>query len=335
MPLTRLRVALACATVALLALPAMASAKPGYKVHPAGSELSIELGEKGDYELFLEANDRQRVLLTVHEGLFSATEYSTEGRVSSKRLEADFGELGEVDIEVRLAPKRSWRYPPGKNCKGRPTIYVPGAYRGTIKYSGEGDVPAVSPKRGEVVFVRRFKRVCKLRQPAPAPGGKKKREPKLEVALLEAFGEIEGVTSFLGALNFAPRRNPARSFGFLIAGSYARSEGVLTERSTLSFFGRESFRVSRPGKKPETVRVQKLLEPFAGRALYSRTPGSPPRWAGNLRIDLPGAKAIPLAGPEFDATFCRGSSAAEAESCAYGSGSHSQPLALARLSSLR
>jgi hypothetical protein len=335
MPVTRLRVALACATVALLALPAAASAKPGYKVRPAGTELVIPLGEKGDYRFALEANDRQRVVLSVEHSLFDATEYSTRGRVSSKRIQADFGELGRVDVRVRLIPGRSERQPLSERCKGRPTVSVPGAYRGTIEYSGEGGVPAASFRRGKVSLTRRFKRVCKLQQPSSAQGGKKKREPKLEVGLLEAFGEVDGVTSFLGALNYAPKRKPARSFGFLIAGSYERSEGVLTERSTLSFFGHESFRVSKRGEQPETVRVKKLLEPFAGRALYSRKPGFPPSWTGNLRIDLPGAKAIPLAGPEFDATLCRGSSAAEAESCAYGSGSHSQPLALARLSSLR
>lgn len=330
---------LVCALGAFLALPLAAEAKPGYKVRPGGTELWIVLEDKGDYEFLVEANDKQRVLLAVEEGLFRGTEYSTKGRVSSKRIEADFGELGRIDIEARLRPGRSYTSPPSKNCKGPATINVPGSFRGTIEFAGEGDIPPFSVKRGEIEFVRRFKRVCKQHQPASGQG-EKVRERKVDVGLLEAFSEVEGRTTFFGALNFAPQRNPTRSLGFLVAGAFERSEGVLIERSVLTFFGRESFKVSERGKKPVTVRV-KSPEPLTGRALYSHRPGSQPRWSGNLAVDLPGAKPIPLAGPEFEAAFCRGSSVAKAESCQrdvnplYGSGSHSQPLALARLSSLR
>jgi hypothetical protein len=325
-----------CTLGAFLTLPPAAEAKPGYKVRPGGTELWILLEDKGDYEFMVEANDRQRVLLAVEQSLLAGTEYSTKGRVSSKRIEADFGELGQIDIEVRLRPGRSYSFPPSKNCKGPATINVPGSFRGTIEYAGEGDIPPFSVKRGEIEFVRRFKRVCK-QQSAPGQGEKKR---KVDVGILEAFSEVEGRTTFFGAVNHAPRRNPAHSFGFLAAGAFARSEGVLIERSAPTFFGHESFRMSERGKKPVTVKV-KPPEPLAGRALYSHKPGSPPRWSGNLVIDLPGAKPIPLAGPEFKAAFCRGPSLTKAESCLrdvnplYGSGSHSQPLALARFSSLR
>ena len=325
---------LVCVLVALVALPAAANAKPGHKVHPAGTELWIDLGEKGDYELSVEANHRQRVLLAVEESLLTATEYSTKGRVSSKRIEADFGELGRIDITIRLAPARSYSFHPRKGCKGRATLSVPGTFRGMIEYAGEGDIQPFSVKRGQIDFTRRFKRVCK--QPlAQGQDSEKTPKLKLEVGLLEAFSKVEGRTSFLGALNVAPKKKPGRSFGLLVAGAYERNEGVLIERSTLTFFGHDSFKVSRRGKKPETVRVE-APEPLTGRALYSREPGSPPSWTGNLAFDLPGAKALPLAGPDFEARFCRGSSEAKAiEHCAQGSGSHSQPLALARLSSLR
>jgi hypothetical protein len=333
---TRLRTALLAAVTAFALLPSGAEAKPGYNVRPAGTELWIDLEEKGDYEVLLEANDHQRVLLSVGEGIFTATEYSTEGRVSSKHIEADFGELGRVDIDVRLRPRRSFSYLPPRNCKGPASIEVPGTFSGTIEFAGEGDIRPFTVKRGEISFTRRFKRVCKQRQPASDKG--KKRKPKLDVGLLEASGEVEGRTSFFAAVNYALRRNPARSFGLFIAGAVRKSEDVVIESSTLGFFGHESFQVSKPGKKPVTVKVMKPPEPLFGRALYLRKPGSPPRWTGNLNLDAPGNKKIPLADFEsgLKVRFCRGSSEAEAEErCAYGSGSHSQPLALAKLSSLR
>lgn len=233
--MTRSRLVLPLITaLAILALPAGAAAKPGYKVRPAGSELFLFLEDQGDYEISLEANDRQRVLLAVEEGLFSGTEYSTTGRVSSKRIEADLGGLGRIDIEVRLRPRHSEREPLQRNCKGPASLYVPGTFHGTIEFSGEGDIPPFRVKRGEIGFIRRFQRICKQRRPKPEKGDKGKK-PKLDVSHLEVFGKAAGRTSFFGAVNFASRQKPGRSFGYLAAGAYRRSEEVLIESWTLAF----------------------------------------------------------------------------------------------------
>jgi hypothetical protein len=331
-------------------------------VRPASTELWFDLGQKGDYDVLVEANDRQRVLFWFSESLFTTSEYSTTGHVSSRHIEADLGELGRIDIDVHLAPKHSWSYPPGRNCKGPASIYVPGTYSGTVEFSGEGDIPQVSVTHGEITFARRFKRVCKRQHSGAEKGKKPKRKPQLDVGLLQVTGKDEGRRTALEVVNVASKQHPARSFGLLFAGVYERNENVRIERATLTFFGPESFKLSKRGKKPETARLE-LEEPFAGHGLYSHTPGSPPTWTGNLNVDLPGAKAIPLVGDDFDPIFCRGPSVLNVELCAYrrasrsrsmalarlstlrqrrissailyGSGSHSQPLALARLSSLR
>jgi hypothetical protein len=91
--------------------------------------------------------------------------------------------------------------------------------------------------------------------------------------------------------------------------------------------------------------------PFYGKASFVKLSGEPPRWEGDLRVRVPGGGLLALAGPNFDGTVCRLHAIDEFDSCAsrlqslqgpassvlalYGSGSHSQPLALARLSSLR
>lgn len=325
---------LAIGLVALV-LPAGAAAKPGYEVRPAGSELFLFLEDKGDYEISLEANDRQRVLLAVEEGLLTATEYSTEGHVSSKRIEADLGDLGRIDIDVRLEPRYSEREPSQRNCKGPASIYVPGTFHGTIRFSGEGDIPPFSVKRGEIGFLRRFKRVCKQRRRAPEQN-QEEGKPKLELefGLLDTSGKGDGRTVRFEVLSLAPARNPAKSFGVYEAAAYERRESVQIARSTFGFIGAEEFRMSKRGKQPLTLQV-KPSEPFAGKALYKRGPGSKATWTGNLSVELPGADAIPLTGDDYDAVFCRGVESGEIDRCLYGSGSHSQPLALARLSSLR
>jgi hypothetical protein len=318
-----------------LFLPATAAARPGYQERPAGSEMFIEL-EAGDFGFYVEANERQHVLLAAEAGLFTTTEYATKGRVSSKGIDADFGDLGHVDIEVKLAPGQSQYYPPRKGCRGRGSVYVPGTFRGTIEYSGEGDIPPLSVTRGEVGLIRRFNEVCRSPLLATGQSKKKKHKPKPDLRYLTVFGKGEGHTVSLEALDFASRKHPNHSFGLLFIGDYERREAVRIERSTLTFFGSESFQVSRRGKKPKTVRL-KLPEPFAGSALYSHSPGPAPDWTGNLRVSLPGTADVPLVGPAFEAAFCRGPSFNAIERClrSQGSGSHSQPLALARLSSLR
>ncbi len=327
---------LVCA-LAVLTLPASAVAKPGYKVKPAGSELFLFLEDKGDFEISLEANDRQRVLLAVEEGFFTATEYSTKGRVSSKRIEADLGDLGRIDIDVRLRPRHSDSEPRQRNCKGRKSIFVPGTFHGTIRFSGEGDIPPFSVKRGEIGFLRRFKQVCKLRR-APKRNQKKpkaeKPKIKLEFGLLDTSGKGDGRTVRFEVFSLAQARNPAKSFGIYEAAASERRKNLRIVRSTFGFLGHKEFRMSKRGKQPLTLRV-KPPEPFSGKALYKRGPGEKATWTGNLSLDLPGAEAIPLTGDNYDAVFCRGLDFEEIDSCYYGSGSHSQPLALAKLSSLR
>lgn len=328
--------ALAVAAAAF-ALPAGAAAKPGYKVKPAGTELFLFLEDKGGYEISLEANDKQRVLLAAEAGFLTAAEYSARGHVSSKRIEADLGDLGRVAIDVRLRPRESEREPSQKNCKGPSSIYVPGTFDGTIRFSGEGDIPPFSAKRGYIGFVRRFKRVCKQRQRARGnqkEGPDEKPKPKLEFGLLDTSGKGDGRTINFEVFSLGATRNPAKSFGIYEAAAHERRQGVRIVRSTLGFLGPKEFRMSKRGEKPLTLRV-KPPEPFSGKAFYRREPGEKATWTGNLSVELPGSDPIPLTGDNYDAVFCRGLDFDEIERCVYGSGSHSQPLALARLSSLR
>jgi hypothetical protein len=160
-----------------------------------------------------------------------------------------------------------------------------------------------------------------------------KRPPSIEIGALQAKAKGEGRTTLFEAFTLAPPRNPALSLGFAFGAAYERQEEVRIARTALEIFSL-GIVMSKRGKEPETVKV-KMEKPFTGRARYSRSPGSPASWTGNLSVKLPGADPLALAGPGFSPVFCRGGDFAGIERCLYGSGSHSQPLALARLSSLR
>jgi hypothetical protein len=290
------------ALLGVLALPPDADAKTGYRVHPGSTELILPVEAKGGRIISVSANNRQRVQLKV-ERPSSTIEYSTKGRVTSRRIEADFGALGRIDVRLDLV-----RFGPGVfrqgHCKGHDPIEGEGTYRGTIEFSQEGGVPEVSTTRGRVYFERRFRQICKRRNPRYKPGPFPKLKRKIEEGELTVRGKGGGRTVRLDATFFAFRRNPAQSGGTLRATVYERREGVRITRWRGGFFD-DSFAMSKRGTKPETVRVE-LPEPFAGFALYSRSPGSPPSWTGDLSVDLPGAEGIPLTGPGFSATLCRG-----------------------------
>lgn len=310
---------LACTASALLALPAVASAQTAYEVHPGGTELRIPLGLKHHYFLSLSADDKQQVKLVAGE-LFTASSYSVEGKVSSHRIEADFGPLGRVDVKIHLHrgsnPPRA-----GKNCSGHPTILLRGTYRGTIEFAGERDVPAVGSERGRVTFIHRFRRVC--RKPAPPAGhGQKKQRSTFELGVLTVNGHGEGRTTRFQAFDLALKQRPALSFGLFLAAVYERVEQVRIARSTFGFAGEGNLVMSKRSKSSETFKV-KLDEPFSGKAVFARSRRSPSTWNGDLTVKLPGSGPIPFTGPDFQADLCRALSPARIETCFAASDSRS------------
>lgn len=193
----------------MLASPAGAAAKAGYRVDPGGTELILPVEANGGRIISVSANSQQGVQLKVHRRS-STIEYSTQGRVSSRRIKADFGALGRVDVRLDLA-----RFGPGvfrrEYCKGHDPLEGIGTYRGTIQFSQEGGVPEVSATRGRAYFERRFRQICKRRRPQYKPGPLPKLTRKIEEGDLTVRGKGEGRAVRLDATIYAFRRHPAQS----------------------------------------------------------------------------------------------------------------------------
>jgi len=291
------------AVLVALALPASVDAKSGYVVHRGDIELILPVERRAGMVISVSANGRQRVQFTV-EGPSSAIEYSTKGRVSSRRIEADFGTLGRIDVRLQLA-----RSGPGvfrrPHCNGHDPVEGEGVYRGMIELSGQDGVPEVSAKQGHFYFERRFRRACKRHREKSKPSLFPRLKRKTEEGILAVRGKGEGRTVRLEARILAFRRNPTRSGGGVRVEVYERHEAVRITRWTGGPFGRDAFIMSRRGKEPETVEVE-LPEPFVGRALYSGGPSSPSSWTGDLSVDLPGVDDVLLTGAGFSAVLCRG-----------------------------
>lgn len=327
---------LAVATAAL-ALPAGAGAKPGYTVKPKSLHLKLEMPASNGYSASIVTNGHRQVVLSLTKGGIAAT-YTALGRVTRKRIEADFGSFGQVSLRFNgkrlYHPKDllSFLY---RGCKGRKSVGERGIFVGGVRFEGERDFAQVDAHRATGVAVRNYRRVCKNRFRASASAIKPGEEDLFLLAQAKSGGVIRSLLGFRSTL-----------LGLTLAvGSERRKLGrVAILKSAVAFDHPRAIRISPRSKKPVTAKV-KLARPFEGSASYLDEGKAPPSLSGTLAVRLPGSGLVLLTGPEFEAEICRAYTEDELLDCndqllenlafRYGSGSHSQPLALARLSSLR
>lgn len=316
-------VVLACTLVALL-LPASAAAGL-----PKGaiSLSSIELGESNGYEVELAAGRfgtrRPGVVVTAQRETASASYSVRTG--SAPGIHATFGSLGQVDLGFHRRRKVVER--PERNCRW---IIETGVFRGSVQFVGEGGYIAseVANPKGEIF--RLPDGFCGLGSFRPGLPPGLPRETVLAARLKAGTGEV----SFR-----ASRERSSRGTILFNADTTERVEGMQIERSV---------RVpGEPGDFTATGTSRAAASPpspFSGSARFRDPLGEPVSWEGPLAVTLPGLAALPLTGEGFTARLCP--SLSIFASCLpklerarignpYGSGSHSQPLALARLSSLR
>jgi hypothetical protein len=340
---------LVCALVALLVLPvASASAKPGYVVKPKSLRLNLFLPASNGYFASIETEGHRRVRLKVSKGSFFAT-YTSLGRVSRKGIEADFGDFGRVSLRFaprsRFTPRRfsGVPLPPAlrHQCKGKKSVGERGLFQGRVDFKGERGYTQVTARRLKGRVVRRYKRICKRGSGASASKDKLSQESVSYSSQAQRFG----VTRFLiGVESTFAFGDEAFSSTIAFSGENRKEGRVGILKLLLVLDELDSIEISPPGERPLTAEL-KLPRPFEGTASYLQEGKAPATWTGNFGLRLPGSGLIPLAGPEFEGEICRSANEDGFDRClesilagtvlAQGSGSHSQPLALARLSSLR
>jgi hypothetical protein len=314
---------LACALAALL-LPAGAAAGL-----PKGaiSLSSIELGESNGYEVELVAGRfgtrRPGVAVTTQRETASASYSVRTG--SGPGIHATFGSLGQVDLGFHRRRKVVER--PERNCRW---IIETGVFRGSVRFVGEDGYVAseVANPKGEIF--RLPDGFCGLGSFRPGLPPGLPRETVLAARMKTGTGEI----SFR-----ASRERSARGTILFHADTTERVEGMRIDRSVRAPGERGDFTATGTSRAAASPPL-----PFSGSARFRDPAGESASWEGTLAVALPGLATMPLAGEGFTARLCP--SLSILASCLpnrerarvgnrYGSGSHSQPLALARLSSLR
>jgi hypothetical protein len=346
-------------TVALFCLPGTAAARPSDEIRPRSLHLSMSAEATRGHHVSVETLGHHRVILTVQKGSQVAS-YMVRGKVSRHRIKADFGRFGRLSLRFRGSPRPFPVLPRGntgrpakpRRCRGRDPEREVGRFRGTIEFDGQRRFTrlAVGGSRGELR--RSYRQVCRIlprrRASAVASSSVAAGGSTFTLALLSARARVGRTLVRFSAMNLEPPpgiRLPGDSlFSIALASIKERVGRVRVIRSTFLVADPGQVRISRRGVRPAKAKVALDL-PFSGTALFRGASGtSPASWTGALGVRLLGTGRLPLTGPRFRATLCRVSvfqprsscfRRAEASLAPQGSGSHSQPLALARLSSLR
>jgi len=334
---------LLCVFIGLLAL-STASAQAKTEVLPGRYVLSIELPESDGWDISILAYNHREVYLRAQRGL-AYVFYRAAGRVSSQRVEANFGALGRIDLALDLEARGTGVPRLHGRCKGRSPYELTGSFHGVIDFPGEPNLVSVSARRGKATILRSFRRVC---QPK-SPFGPIKKALPFTISWLGARSHESGRTTEFQALGLNIENELL--LGIVGGRVHEHLEGVNIVRSNATLSSEKELSFTKPGAEPERVEV-KPGSPFTGKASFLKPAGEPSRWSGDLSVPVPGGGLVSLAGPNFHAYICRPHSPFEIAECKprldalssqtanalldlYGSGSHSQPLALARLSSLR
>lgn len=325
------RLGLLALTLALvgLALPAAASARPGWEEQPRSLHLSFQTAISNGYQLAVKTTGHRQVELGLSKGGVSAT-YKTSGKVSREGIEANFGTLGELAVEFSGRPTRftgwlprglpSWLLPHRK-CNGRRPQQETGTFHGTIRFEGENGFARIDTDRARGTVRRTYRRLCKGRSgggifatllgraAASAPAKSKPDELSVDVVLaagsqgdrivvFEAFG--------IGGSSDQPRFDEfIKSLGpFALVSTIEYRDDMRINRQALATGEEGSLIVSPPKRKHVTATVA-FPKPFEGTAEFEHAPGTPPTWIGTLAARLPGAGAVPLTGDGLKTLFCR------------------------------
>jgi len=315
-----LSIVLVCALALLL--PAGAAAKD-----PAGIAVNtIKLGESNDYELELDAIRFKRKLVVGLDAQRETASASYDVTIkNSPGIHATFGSLGRVGLGFHRQKKVVER--PERNCRW---IIEVGVFRGKVSFAGEGGYVAIEATNPKGEIFRLPDGFCGLGsfRPGLLPPGLP-RETVLATRMKSGSREVGFRAS---------RERSDRATIQFSAEALERVEGMRIDRS-----------VRVPGKQGEFTATGASRAtvsppaPFSGYGKFRDPEPGPIAWEGPLAVTLPGLESLPLTGDGFTARLCPDLSILEGclprrrgpQLRSYGSGSHSQPLALARLSSLR
>lgn len=317
---------------------ASASAKPGFIRLPPSFSFSLQLPRVDGYRLAVSTAGHAEILISAIKGRTSAT-YSTHGFVNRRRLHADLGRFGRIDVRFHQVAS-SGPIRPFEKCRGRSPWQLRGLATGKIRFRGLGGFVAIDKRRAKATVLRTFEQICKeepgtfyavaetKRQDRRIPASPKGLEPKVDT--LSAKRRRDGKTIEFEASNILL---PGLTIGSMRANTSQRIDGVQVDNSASvsTPAGGNEISITHRGVHPAKAKVLGI-SPFSGESAYEPLAGGGSSWSGSLRATLPGESAIDLSGPGFQAEICHQTLAGVLGCSSQPSGSQAQSLFNARLS---
>jgi hypothetical protein len=314
---------LICILAASLALPAQASAKSVSLFIFGEREAEARLAGTHGYHLTISATSEE-VFVVARKGTASVTYLSFGGKLEGDRIDARLPGVGS--LHLRFHERSRSNSQPANDCRGS-ALTRKGVFVGWVKIRGERDYTSAESRHVVGQIARAPRDRCHRRVTASAS-----RAGFKSVSAQTSRGR--GRLSFT-AMTFAGlETEPVFVASFIrIRGDMGilSSQGAVTEDPA-------ALQIAAP---PRSATVTPPV-PFTGSAIFQQEGADQFSWTGDLAVELPGVGEVSLAGLKFETELCLdrrcrgdGEDAEASVLGLYGSGSHSQPLALARLSSLR
>jgi hypothetical protein len=308
---TTVAIFLALSTVAVLAFPGLAAAKPNtYKVSASTSESILARAGHG-YRLSVLVFNR-RAEMTVekaikHGGIVS-TSYSLRRRLpAGPDLRFRFGT--EADVDLRFVPgKVTERTAP--HCTGGTEIGELGHYVGTIRFRGREGFSRLTAHRVEGAVNRTEAGTCRVGNDprgivTVGIGTKSSSAATVPKGTLELIaGTPDRSLNFVG-YRFDESDLPGgeNDFGAFEAW-IARKRPAYSVTSAALAGGPEGGFVSPDPDLPLSAAKISATAPFSGSAAFELTSPHHAEWTGDLAVELPGFGRVPLTGPKIVAGLC-------------------------------
>lgn len=223
------------------------------------------------------------------------TAYVTRGTVTSRRIEASFGDLGSVALRFRPARHARHRHA-GHRCRKRHRSARQGVFVGHLRFTGEDRYVTVRAHRARG-WIRRPSQVrCHHRR---------HRGPRIarRRAVARPAGGSPGPS--YAALT-AEWRHVVTSTGLLAIRVGTGTLAVALAEESLGRMAKVHFAVSITNSAAlvhdDALTSAKVRPPapFSGKGLYRAAPDGTHTWSGSLTVDFPGAPRVPLTGTQFE-----------------------------------
>jgi hypothetical protein len=325
------RIAARCGLAALVVTTGCALLAGG-AVAASGSEPNDTLQlKRGRYEINV-GNLGQTVALTVESGALrslshiASTSYVVHGTATQSRLQADFGELGEISMRFHPSRHHTWEKP-HRNCRGAGRFLVRhGTWRGRLRFRGEGGYLSLDLHRasGAVETIApQCRKAGKKRHGHHKRHGHKRRHHKRHAhhrghrhrhAHRQRLGEQIAPSQEPGLGKEVPvlqaRWRSGVNAAEFVGG--ASREGSNFFAATQEARGRVAvFRAAHAEGRTRAMRADGALTeatlapplPFHGSGSFDAAPDGSRSWEGPLYVTFPGAPDYALTGGPFNPTL--------------------------------